>query len=93
MSYVLLSALPIVPGSGCRAGGPPDRAAAAEREVEDGGGAVERVRLGGIVEGCVGWGEGVVWCFGGEGLWVRKRVVGVGDEEALSWENVLAIMR
>ena len=36
---------------------------------------------------------GRVWCFGGEGLWIRTRVVVVGDEERLSWENVLAIMR
>ena len=47
MSYVFLSALPIVPDSGCRAGGPLDRAAAEEREAEDVGVAVG-ARLGGI---------------------------------------------
>ena len=35
-------------GSGCRAGGPLDRAAAAERELEDVGVAVG-ARLGGII--------------------------------------------
>lgn len=39
-----------MPCSGCRAGGPPDRAAAEEREEEDVGVAVG-ARLGGIVQG------------------------------------------
>ena len=47
ISYVFLSALPTVPDSGCRAGGPLDRAAAEEREAEDVGLAVG-ARLGGI---------------------------------------------
>ena len=47
ISYVFLSVLPTVPGSGFRAGGPLDRAAAEEREAEDVGVAVG-ARLGGI---------------------------------------------
>ncbi len=44
----------MVPGSGCRDGGPLDRAAAEDREVEDVGVAVG-ARLGGIVKGAVCW--------------------------------------
>ncbi len=44
----------MVPGSGCRDGGPLDRAAAEDREVEDVGVAVG-ARLGGIVKGLVCW--------------------------------------
>ena len=47
MSYVFLSALPTVPGSGCRVGGALDRAAAEERDAEDVGVAVG-ARFGGI---------------------------------------------
>ena len=62
---MLRSALPIVPGSGCRDGGPPDRAAAAEeREAEDVGVAVG-ARFGAIVVG--------------KGVWmVKVRVRGLG---------------
>lgn len=54
-SYVSRSAPPTVPGSGWRAGGPPDRAAAAEeREVDDVGVAVG-ARLGAILPVRVRW--------------------------------------
>lgn len=56
----------MVPGSGCREGGPPVRAAAAEgREVEDVGVAVG-ARRGGIVVGGV---RGGVWVLGWFGGW------------------------
>lgn len=82
-SYVFLSALPIVFGSGCRAEGPPDLTGAEERDVDEVGVAVG-ARLGAIVRECRWVCEGRWWFLA---IWIVDGRRGVVVEGGKSFDG------